>query len=205
MDDYKLENLVNLIDKLRPLIDEGGGWTVTYLRLQALFVYFQYAVASVRLQEENIQKMADGQHKNFSTHAEYADCLLKLYSSAVTAYSNLRTCLRFSKTIIDSISELDQDGEFKNFRIKYEQWVKGVTNKRDRITAHPEEKDRIVWKPNMWSDNGQVRFRAINPQIPSASQEIILEPRKDLEKLREYLSRLSIHLARTWKLKPCEI
>lgn len=200
MDDYKLESLANLIDKLRPLIDKEKIWMVRYLRLQALFVYFQYAVASVRIQEENIKKMEGGQHKNFSTHAEYADCLLKLYSSAVTAYSNLRTCLRFSMTVIDSISKSDRDGEFNNFRNQYDLWCRDIVDKRDRIAAHPEEEAGIVWKSNMWSDNGQVKFRVINLHIPSTGRQITLKPRKDLEKLREYISQLLLHLARIWKL-----
>lgn len=200
MDDYKLKNLVKVIDKLRPLVNQGEMWTINYLRLQALFVYFQYAVASVRIQEDNIRKMEGGQHRNFATHEEYADCLLKLYSSAVTAYSNMRTCLNFGYAVIESIPESQQDENFKNFRSQNDQWVEDVIDKRDRVAAHPEEENRIVWKPNMWSDNGQIRFRAINHENPESSRQIILEPRNDLEELRKYLSELTSHLERLWGL-----
>jgi len=200
MNDYELDNIKELIERLRPLVNESKDWEVRYLRLQALFVYFQYAVASTCIQEENIQKMAGGQHRNCSTHAEYADCLLKLYSSAVTAYSNLRTCLRFSNAIINSIQDSEQDEEFKKFRSGYNEWAKALIDKRDRVTAHPEESDKIVWKPNMWNDNGQIRFRAMNSQVPSASRQITLEPRKDLERLRKYLSELLLYLMKLWKL-----
>ncbi len=200
MNDYKLENLIAVINKLRHLVDEKKTWLVGYLRLQALFVYFQYAVASVRIQEENIRKMEGGQHKNFETHIEYEDCLLKIYSSAITTYSNLRTCLGFTQAIINSISDKEQDKDFRKFRDNNKAWVKEVVDKRDRIAAHPEEEDRIVWKPNAWSDNGQVRFRVINPENPESSRQITLEPRNDLEKLRKYLLELTSYLERLWSL-----
>lgn len=201
MEDYKLEKIVDLIDKVRPSTnDEKNDRLADYLRLSALFVYFQYAVASVRMQEGNIKNMVGGQHRNFTTHEEYADCLLKLYSSAITAYSNIRTSLNFSYAIIKDVPESLQDKDFKTFRNQNRLWVKNVVDKRDRVTAHPEEKDKIVWKPNMWSDNGQVRFRAINPKCPESSCQIILEPRSDLEKLRLYLLELAHHLERLWNL-----
>ncbi len=141
-----------------------------------------------------------GQHKNFETHTEYEDCLLKIYSSAVATYSNLRTCLRFTKAIIDSIPNKEQDQDFRKFRDDSKAWVEEVIDKRDRIAAHPEEENKIVWKPNAWSDNGQVRFRAINPENPESSRKITLEPRNDLEKLRKYLLELTSHLERLWSL-----
>lgn len=97
MEDYKLPSMPDLIEKLRPTAHTDALASLRLLRLNALFVYFQYSVAAVRLQEASIKAMEGGQDKNFSTHDEYEDCLLKLYSPAINAYSHLRTCLHFAR------------------------------------------------------------------------------------------------------------
>ena len=185
--DYELHELVLIIDEARKNSAKSDKQMVQYLRLQALFSYFQYSVASVRIQEDQIEKMRSAEFGKSLAHHKYSDCLLKIYSSAITSYSNIRTCLRFCKALLDNI---DQSDELKVFRQKWISWAKDVIDKRDRIVAHPEEENRIVWKPKEWGDDGHITFREINPGAPLTSRKIRLDPRKDLEKLRSYLVEL---------------
>jgi hypothetical protein len=202
MSDYQLSAIENLIERTRGFTEGNGKWLVRYLRLQSLFVYFQYAVASVHTQEENIAKMAGGQHKNFSTHAGYEDCLLKIYSGTVNAYSNIRTCLEITRTLIEEIGEDRQDRQdekFKTFRNKWIQWVIDVVDRRDRVSIHPARNvNQIAWKPSSWIDDGRVTFRVIDPINLDASRTLTLHPRRELEELKKYLAGLSEHVARAW-------
>lgn len=201
MSDYQLSAIGSLIEGTRGFTENNGEWLVRYLRLQSLFVYFQYAVALVRAQEENIAKMAGGQHKNFPTHAGYEDCLLKIYSSTVNAYSNIRTCLETTRTLIREIGEGRYDAEFKKFRDGWGRWVDEIIERRDRVSIHPAQHvNQITWKPQSWIDDGRVTFRVIDPVNSVASRSLTLHPRKDLEELRAYLTELSGHLARLWSI-----
>jgi hypothetical protein len=199
MPDYQLSAVEDLIDKIRAHSNENNEWLVRYLRLQSLFMYFQYAVASVHVQEESMVKMAGGQHKNFPIHAEYEDCLLKMHSGTVNAYSNIRTCLEITRALIDEISEDRHDQEFKIFRDQWRQWVLDVVDRRDRVSIHPaQHESQITWKPQSWIDDGRVTFRVIDPANPGASRMLTLHPRKVLEEIRTYLTKLSGHLTRLW-------
>ena len=199
MDEYELIPIKELIAKVREAEASDPVWTLPRLRLDALFVYFGYAVASVHMQEENIQKMAGGQQKNFATQAEYGDCLNKIYSSGITAYSNLRTCLHFSKSIIDDIPKEKLSPEFEAFRSRhYIDWAKELIDNRNTVAAHPNNPGGIVWKPNMWSDDGRIGFNAINLGNISLSRKVTLHPRVDLNHLRAYLGGLPDHLSESW-------
>lgn len=183
--DYKLDELVQLIH-LSKTDTESAEKMTRYLRLQALFVYFQYTVASVRLQEQEIKFLTAGNWGSSMTGFDSEDHSLKMFTSAITAYSNLRTCLNFSRAILSSFN---QDGQLKTIRQDPEwvKWAKNVIEKRNRVTSHPYEKDKIVWKRSNCSDDGSITFRAINISSPTLSPHFVLTPRKDLEKYREYL------------------
>jgi hypothetical protein len=198
MTDYELNPILDLIEKVRSAPEADPVRTARLRRLNALFVYFQYAVASVRLQEESIVRMAGGQHRNFATHAEYGDCLSKIYSSAIAAYSHLRTCLNFTRALIDDIDIQHQSTAFQEFRDQQTVWARELISKRDTIAAHPEQPNNLVWKPNMWSDDGRIRFAA-------KSRQVMLSPREDLEHLRVYLSELSEHLLESWRLTESQV
>jgi hypothetical protein len=192
MDDYKLAPLVDIIERARPSAYSNADATARFWRLNALFVYFQYSVAAVRLEEASIKAMAGGQDRNFATHDDYEDCLLKLYSSAINAYSNLRTCLHFARAIADDIPKNAPGfAQLAAYRTSHDAWAKDVIERRNRIAAHPEKRDVLVWKPNGWSDDGRVFFVPRNIDNPDQSQKIVLHPRDDLEQLRSYISGLA--------------
>jgi len=201
MEDYKLPSIPDLIEKLRPTAHTDALASLRSLRLNALFVYFQYSVAAVRLQEASIKAMEGGQDKNFSTHDEYEDCLLKLYSSAINAYSNLRTCLHFTRGLVEDIPK-DATGltKLEAYRESHAAWARDLIDRRDRIAAHPSQRDALVWKPNMWCDDGRVGFAVRNVDDPSQGRKIILHPRNDLERLRSYLSGLAPLMSVTFGL-----
>ena len=145
LNDYALNPITELIVKVRPDKDSDAKNTIRIRWLNALFVYFQYAVASVRQQEENIDKMGENEHRNFATRVEYADCQTKIYSDAIAAYLFMRTCLNVSLSIIETISSQKQNSEFKEFRKIHRPWVKDLVKKRDIFAGHPEK--YFVWKP----------------------------------------------------------
>ena len=197
--DYDLPQLVHIVDKVRPQGSSDDLWMDRYLRLNVVLVYLGYAVATAHSQEENIARMAGGQHKIFTTHQEYGDCLNKIYASAVNAYSNIRTCLETTRALIDEIPRDHQSEGFREFRTMNSEWVQDVIDRRDRVAIHPgQNKKQIVWKPNGWSDNGEVYFHVVNPVIPTGSRKIKLQPKEDLNSLRGYLYELPSHLEHSW-------
>lgn len=135
--------------------------------------------------------MEGGQDKNVSTQDEYEDCLLKLYSSAINAYSHLRTCLHFARGLVEDIPK-DATGlaTLEAYWESHAAWARDLIERRNRIAAHPAQRDALVWKPNMWCDDGRVGFTVRNVDDPSQGRKIILHPRSDLERLRSYLSGL---------------
>ena len=60
--------LIYIEDKLNFLQQKDILWLKRNLRLRSLYTYFQYAVAMVRIQEENIKIMYPHTHKRFVLH-----------------------------------------------------------------------------------------------------------------------------------------
>ena len=141
-DSYELSQLGKLIDSIRDLSKEAS-WVKKYLKLQALYVYFGYAIAEVHVQEEQIDLMEGGQHKNFENHEAYSDSLNKLYSSALSSYGYMRVVLHFTLDLIEISQKELYSSYLEEFRTNWKDWVLALIDKRDRIQAHPNyEKKR---------------------------------------------------------------
>ncbi len=79
---------------------------------------------------------------------------------------------------------------------------KDISHKRNRIGSHPDDehgKDHMVVSHHFWSTDGQIGFSVINLDSPDSSEKIIISPRENLEKLRQFLILLFSELARPSK------
>ncbi|MCK9187454.1 MAG: hypothetical protein M0P05_02905 [Candidatus Colwellbacteria bacterium] len=195
VDDFELLKIKNLIDIIRPR-SKNTFWMVQYLRLQSIYVYFQYAVAQVRIQEENLILMENGEHKNFDSHEAYAKSDLRIYSSALAAYAHMRTCLHLAYELAEAKSN---DTEFKNFRETHKDWAEGLIEARNRLQAHPYHEHALVWKRTMRSSDGRIEFPIRDLKDLSKSKKIAIHPRRTLDELRIYLETLSDHLKRAYE------
>ncbi len=195
MSDFELSKVVALIDLVRSWTKDDPSWMTPYLHLQSLFVYFQYAVSQVRIQEENLSFMEDGEHKHFPSHDLYVESELRIYSSALGAYAHMRTCLHFARQLSES---RPNDQLLSDFRGKNESWACDLIGMRDVLQAHPNNEYALVWKSTMRSSDGRVEFPIRNLEIPKDSKKVIIHPRKDVDRLRSYLDELADHLKRVY-------
>jgi hypothetical protein len=195
--DLELPQVKKLIEFARPLSQEKEKfWLTQYLQLQSLNIYFHYATTLVRIQEENLKLMENGEHKNFSSHEAYAESELRIYSSALGAYAHMRTCLHFARKLSEAIPN---DKNLEDFRKDQKEWAKNLIDKRDKLQAHPYQGWAQVWKRNMRSSDGKIGFPVRNLIDPTKNLELIINPREDLEILRKYLEKLMVHLERIYQ------
>ncbi|MDO8566128.1 MAG: hypothetical protein Q7S04_03025 [Candidatus Moranbacteria bacterium] len=194
MDDFELSEVKELIELVRLKVDDGF-WMVQYLRLQSVYIYFQYAVVQTRIQEENLKLMENGEHKNFPAHEAYAESDLRIYSSALSTYAYMRTCLHITYELAEAIPN---DEELKKYREENKAWGKDLIDKRDKLQAHPYNECALVWKRTMRSSDGRIEFPIRNLVDLSKSEKIMIWPRKNLEEVRIYLQTISIHLKRLY-------
>ena len=191
MDDFELPKVKELISFPKLNDSSNEFWETQYLRWQSLYMYFQYSVAQVRIQEENLKLMENGGHQNFPTHKEYAESDIKIYSSALAAYAHIRTCLNFAKELSEAV---ENSKELEKLREDNKNWGTEVVNKRIILQAHPYQDDQLVWKRSMRNSNGNIEFPIRNIKKTIENRKIIINPRQDLERLRIYLEDLSIKL-----------
>jgi len=194
MNDFELPQVKKLIDSIRSK-NENTFWILQYLRLQSAYIYFQYAVTQVRIQEENLKLMENGEHKNFPSHDAYAESDLRIYSSALAAYAYMRTCLHFTYELAEAVPN---DEEFGQFREEYKLWAKELIGRRDRLQAHPYNEYALVWKRTMRCSDGRIEFPIRNLNNLAKSEKWIINPRRNLDELRMYIENLSTHLERLY-------
>ena len=176
-----IAELENLIGTLNSLNSKSEELMLRYLRLHGSVYYFEYADGVVEAQE-------------WAISTKQADRLI--VGSAVSAYMHMDSCLRLFNTALQGIS--NQKAQYA--RNQYKIWKEHVKHIRNRAAAHPEEDEKhgndkkfyIMSKRQMISSDGKVAIRQIAVKAPHKSNMITLTPRKDLEKLREYLNKISV-------------
>lgn len=187
MGNFDLSKVKRLIELIRPLTEDKF-WIMQYLRLQSMYAYFQYAVVQVNIQEENLKLMENGEHNNFPTHEAYAESDLRIYSSALAAYAHMRTCLHFSYELAESV---ENDKHLSKFRYLKSAWAENLIAARNILQAHPYQEKEFAWKRSMRCSDGRIEFPIRNMKDLSKSSSLIIQPRKDVELLRQYLEKLA--------------
>ena len=190
LNDYRVPHLEDLINEvINPIPNKSQEWTVCYLLFHAVIYYFEYAVGAVHSQERGaLDHQPDG----------------LLVGDGIDAYVHMATCLvLFERALthlrVASNRSFQDSDELKSLQSNYKDWKQIIRNKRNRF-VHPEEdmtkgpdaRFYIMQKRSWttWHDNGafDAGLRQVSIQEPTKSELIELTPRKDLERLREYLS-----------------
>ncbi len=189
--DYDLNNAYDLIDEISKKAENDRTQKLLSKRLRSLIYYFENAVAQVRLEEENISGHVNFKNYSAKTHNKYRDLQSKIISTGISAYGHMQACIQISK-ILNTNGPKDLDELFN----KNSALLKDITNKRNKIEAHPEYNNHMVVSHHFWSTDGQIGFSVLNHDSPDNSEQIINSPREDLEKLRLFLTLLFFELAR---------
>lgn len=146
---YQYEELNSLYQSVNKLM---GSDVVLYERgflLSALYLYLAYTEAQVRIFEEN--NTSDLNDLATSDYPKYSDMQYKIFSSAISTYAFIASCLKFSEKLI----KLE----------KWNKWINGIKEKRHRLSGHPDEKygEKIVaHKRSSLSSRGEVRFNIVD-------------------------------------------
>lgn len=161
-----------------------------YLFFHAVIYYFEYAVGVVRGQERGAEdKEPDG----------------LLVGSGIAAYIHIVTCLELFGQAVKMLSiasnrSFQTPVGWRPLQRRSKRWKDMIRNKRNRL-AHPEEdknkgadKNFYIMQKRSWTrveDDGAVEMllRQVSIKKPTESEGFELNPRKDLEKLREYLTQ----------------
>jgi hypothetical protein len=173
--EYHIPELNNFINRnVNPIHSQSNDLMQKYLLLHALVYYFEYAVGAVRSQERALQN-------------KYTDA--EIVSSAIAAYVFMRNCLGLADKIISKFGvkntkRLDQHKEL----------ISNIKDVRNRFIHPNEDENRdsdkewwVISKRKMISTDGRIVIPQKFILQPKDSRDIELYPRKDLEKLRQYL------------------
>lgn len=194
---YHIPKLEALLKEIQPKTADPV-WLLRHLRLRGALAYFQYAVASIRSQQESLELYTSESYRGKPKDV-YEDILTRIYAHAVSAYAHMRTCLRFTRELIDEVSEAAKSTAFESFREEHRSWIEILVERRNRVSAHSEKSGRMVIDPYSWSDRGIIRFHVLNEQNPTKSPNIELRPNEDFTKLWDYLDGLSDQLRSAWQ------
>lgn len=181
-EDYRSPRLETFINEiLNPVQSKNDDVFRGYRRFHAVVYYFEYAVGMVRAQELALKN-------------KEADAMI--CGSAIAAYVSMHNCcVLIEKGLGDILKVSKNTGISKGIKqIKsiYKDLPLCFNDIRDNLGGHPEGSrpgTDIATKRTMISSDGRVKIG-----------RFLLHPRKDLEKLREFLERIGQLLNQEWKV-----
>lgn len=156
-------------------------WRITRVRFGSACSYFYYAETQV----------LDCESERSNLSREFKPT--KHHSCAIAAYGHMKSALRFL---------IDIAVEFKIDIDNYSKWIEEITYKRDRLQAHPNEKeyDKTIMVHESRIMGNEIIFPLWDQNLQKAEDRIniTIDVRQDLNLLAELLEKISEELLRRY-------
>lgn len=198
-----ISDLINLVKNKSPKMV----WLFRHAYLDTLWIYWRYAVASVRVFQETIKQPELKQSGNNLSDDEKDDLRFKNRASAVSAYQYMRICLTACKILTDNaLRSSASDETAKNiqaFKNEYKSYAKKIVDIRNLVGSHPEKTHKLISESGAYGIglNMKIGFCTINlDELKLNKDSIQLDPGKDLLTLQKYIIGLMPLLKKCWSI-----
>ena len=162
--------------------------TDNLIKIRILIEYFDLAKSSYDTYREYLQKWLKHDTKELK---------LKSIASMCGLYSSGRICFLITR----SINEQIKTTEMQTIRNDYEKWANNFINFRNDFGAHPLNKEAGYFSriASFGNEKPQLEIETRNIETYDVVKCYNLCPKEDIEKLYEYLDKLSGIYKKEWK------
>ncbi len=171
------------LKKIDHMVLRDDKWRLLIVRLGSMSAYFHYAQRQVLDSEKQRLILS----KNFNLSAP------KFISYSIASYGHMKACSNFAKDISGSLA----------FKLqKYAAFLADLKTKRDRIEAHPNEKNggKTILAYDSTIEKDGIRFSLWNKNLKKGEEKecITLTPKKDLMILSDLIEEISAEALRKY-------